>query len=345
MLTISLTSAEKASLLKLHKLIRDKRVCDRIKAVIHKSNGWSHREIAEALLIHEDTVAQHLIDYQNDKLKPENGGSLKKLNEQQMTDFVAHVESKLYQSVHPIIQYLADVYQVDYSESGVRHLLKQQGFSYKKAKGLPQKLDAVAQAVFIKHYDALKSQLTEEEVIIFLDAAHPNCETKLSYGWIKKGKMAEKYVKTTANRSRVNVIGGLNLSAIELTTVAMVERVNAETVLDYFVNLKAQYGEISTLHIILDQAGYHRSEYFRCQVKLLGGIELHYLPPYSPNLNPIERLWKFANEEVRNNQTFSHVSELKKALDDFFKIRLPTVAKSLTQRLTDNFQSFPIPDS
>ena len=268
MLTISLTSAEKASLLKLHKLTRDKRVCDRIKAVIHKSNGWSHREIAEALLIHEDTVAQHLIDYQNDKLKPENGGSLKKLNEQQMTDFVAHVESKLYQSVHPIIQYLADVYQVGYSESGVRHLLKQQGFSYKKAKGLPQKLDAVAQAVFIKHYDALKSQLTEEEVIIFLDAAHPNCETKLSYGWIKKGKMAEKYVKTTANRSRVNVIGGLNLSAIELTTVAMVERVNAETVLDYFVNLKAQYGEISTLHIILDQAGYHRSEYFRCQAQI-----------------------------------------------------------------------------
>ncbi|MDE9516352.1 transposase, partial [Xenorhabdus bovienii] len=67
-------------------------------------------------------------------------------------------------------------------------------------------------------------------------------------------------------------------------------------------------------------------------------IELHYLPPYSPNLNPIERLWKYVNEQVRNNVYFPDTKTFRETLRHFFHVTLPEKAKELTTRLTDNFQ-------
>ncbi|MCG6220114.1 transposase, partial [Vibrio diabolicus] len=67
-------------------------------------------------------------------------------------------------------------------------------------------------------------------------------------------------------------------------------------------------------------------------------IELHYLPPYSPNLNPIERLWKVMNEKSRNNVYFKRKRDFKAAIDQFFAVTLPEIAGSLTSRINDNFQ-------
>ena len=71
-----LTPTETQTLVSQHNTTRDGRVRDRIKSVIHASNGWSAGEIANALLIHENTVRQHLKEYSEEKkLKPRNGGS------------------------------------------------------------------------------------------------------------------------------------------------------------------------------------------------------------------------------------------------------------------------------
>uniref|UniRef100_UPI0026162007 transposase n=1 Tax=uncultured Vibrio sp. TaxID=114054 RepID=UPI0026162007 len=67
-------------------------------------------------------------------------------------------------------------------------------------------------------------------------------------------------------------------------------------------------------------------------------IELHYLPPYSPNLNPIERLWKVMNEKSRNNVYFKTKRDFKAAIDQIFSVTLPEIAGSLTSRINDNFQ-------
>ncbi|KFK58199.1 hypothetical protein JS84_17045, partial [Vibrio vulnificus] len=67
-------------------------------------------------------------------------------------------------------------------------------------------------------------------------------------------------------------------------------------------------------------------------------IELYYLPPYSPNLNPIERLWKVMNEKSRNNVYFKSKRDFKVAIDHFFAVTLPEIAGSLTSRINDNFQ-------
>jgi len=67
-------------------------------------------------------------------------------------------------------------------------------------------------------------------------------------------------------------------------------------------------------------------------------IMINYLPPYSPNLNPIEKLWKVMNEHVRNNRFFKSAKDFKYKIDEFLKITLPQIGSSLEQRLNDNFQ-------
>ena len=67
-------------------------------------------------------------------------------------------------------------------------------------------------------------------------------------------------------------------------------------------------------------------------------IKLHYLPPYSPNLNPIERLWKVMNEYARNNKYFATAKEFRHQINYFFDRTLPSIAGSLDERINDNFQ-------
>jgi DNA-binding NarL/FixJ family response regulator len=81
MMKMTLTSHKKKTLKIQHDKTRDGRVRDHIKSVIHASNGWSAQDIADALLIHETTVRQHIKDYlHSKKLKPENGGSQSQLS-------------------------------------------------------------------------------------------------------------------------------------------------------------------------------------------------------------------------------------------------------------------------
>ena len=88
---------------------------------------------------------------------------------------------------------------------------------------------------------------------------------------------------------------------------------------------------------MLDGAGYHRSKEVKDKATELG-ITLHYLPPYSPNLNPIERLWKVMNEYARNNRYFSTAKEFRQHIRHFFNVTLPDIADTLNSRINDNFQ-------
>ncbi|WP_028868487.1 IS630 family transposase, partial [Psychromonas arctica] len=100
-----------------------------------------------------------------------------------------------------------------------------------------------------------------------------------------------------------------------------------------------QYRTDLPIHLILDGAGYHRSEVVKIAAKELG-IILHYLPPYSPNLNPIERLWKVMNEYARNNKYFATAKEFRQHINHFFDDTLPNLDDALDSRINDNFQTF-----
>ena len=113
----------------------------------------------------------------------------------------------------------------------------------------------------------------------------------------------------------------------------------------FFDQLKSAYPLAPSIHIILDQSGYPRSQLVRDEA-LKKNIVLHYLPPYSPNLNPIERLWKVMNENVRNNVFFTSAKHFRDAISEFFETTILKIAQSLRGRINDNFQTIkPVPSS
>jgi len=333
---IILTAKQKTELELRHRETKDVIESDRLKAVLLRSEDWSIAAIAQALRVHKSTVTRHIKDYlQEGKLNFTKGGSNSLLSEEETEQLVAHLTENLYHHTYDIVKYIQENFGIEYSVAGLNKLLHRHGFTYKKPKGRPYKADPAKQATFIKKYKRLKSSLGTNEKVIFIDAVHPTQATKLSYGWIKKGETVE--ISTTASRTRVNLIGAIDLENISETTVAEYETINTDSVSNFLVGIRKEYDIKFKLHIILDQSGYHRSDELKKVAKFLN-IKLHYLPAYSPNLNPIERLWKVMNEHVRNNRFFKTPLEFRESIHDFFNKTLPEISHTLSSRINDNFQ-------
>jgi transposase len=331
---IKLTDEQKAQLEKRHKVERDKQVCDRIKAVLLCAENWALDKIGQALRLHHATVRRHLEDYLNEaKLKPANGGSDSKLSKAQARELITYLETETYFRVCDICQYVSERYGIDYTIAGMTSWLKQYKFVYKKPKKVPAKADEEKQKAFIQYYEELKAKTPATEPILFIDSVHPTMETRAASGWIRKGQ--EKQIATTASRTRLNITGAIHLQSMTVTH-ANYDTINALSLIDFFTQLKAVYPMAPKLHIILDQAGYHRSEEVSGFAEN-NNIMLHFLPAYSPNLNSIERLWKVMNERVRNNHCFQSAKEFRERIFGFFTDILPQISESLKFRINDNF--------
>ncbi|AMO56526.1 IS630 family transposase [Endozoicomonas montiporae CL-33] len=333
---IILTDQQKAALESRHKKSQDARDCDRIKAVLLRSEGWTPSSIAQALRKSEFTICRHLDDYlKKEKLKPDNGGSESYLNDEQTRQLIEHISEHTYAHTHQIVAYISDRWDIKYTVSGLNKWLHQKGFTYKKPKGVPHKADADKQAEFVKHYDALKASLPEDEVLLFMDAVHPTQATKITSGWIRKG--VDKIINTTGSRTRLNIVGAIELNNLSAAVFDQFKTVNGEAIIKFFRTVRASYASMTVIHIVLDGAGYHRSKEVVEEAEKLG-IKLHYLPPYSLNLNPIERLWKVMNEYARNNEYFAKAKEFREKINHFLDVTLPEIGASLVSRINDSFQ-------
>ncbi len=114
--------------------------------------------------------------------------------------------------------------------------------------------------------------------------------------------------------------------------------INEYNVSRFFNEIRKHYPDYhQKVHVILDGAGYHRSQLVKDWAEVVN-ITLHYLPPYSPNLNPVERMWKLMNEHARNSRYFSSKREFREVMLTFFSQTLPKIADSLTSRINDHFQ-------
>lgn len=333
---IELTAKQKIALEELQRQSRDHHVRDRIRCVLLSSEGWSPPMIAQSQRIHETTVRRHLHDWLNDeKLKPENGGSDSHLSEAQTAELITHLTDNLLPTTHAIIELVNEWWGIRYTVPGMNKWLHRNDFSYKKPTGVPHKYSAEAQQAFVDTYNQLKSEASDEP-ILFIDGVHPTQGTKLAYGWIPKGR--KTIVETTGSRTRLNIMGALNLNDIGSTVVREYDTINSLNIGKFFIAIRETYPITQKVHIILDGAGYHRSELVQEWAYVMN-IELHYLPPYSPNLNPIERLWKVMNEGVRNNRYFASSKEFREEIHRFFSERLPALAGALSRRINDNFQT------
>jgi transposase len=401
---IILIEEQKLSLEEQHKSENNGRIRDRIKAVLLASEGWTQKQIAQALRIHETTVWGHLNDYLYDqRLKPVGGGSKSKLDEVQTKELILYLEQNTYPSTKEIIRHVLLTYGVSYTQQGMHDWLSKNRFSYKKPKGTPAKFNTTRQEEFIKKYEALKVGLNPDELILFMDSVHPTQETKISYGWIRKG--VEKLIATVASRKRVNLTGAIDLKTMSLVTRDY-ETIDGSATVDFLKAIEAAYPLSSKIHIIADGGSAHTSNevaLFLSQPnavnrlylektyglvlpsnaavltkKIIAKVSLimakepllfedklilvankltaqqllntlkhppphprlvmHILPPYSPNLNPSERLWKVMNEQIRDNKVYNTFVEFKTAVLTFFSNTWDTISSDFRCRINDNFQ-------
>ena len=148
---IELTSKEKTALEQRHRKTRDAIESDRIKTVLLRSENWTIIAIARALRVDEATITRHLKDdLEESKLTINKGGSDSFLSKERIEQLIVHLTHNLYHHTHDISAYIEEKWSIKNSISGLNKWLHRQGFTYKKTKGRPFKVDLGQQQAFIK---------------------------------------------------------------------------------------------------------------------------------------------------------------------------------------------------
>ena len=118
------------------------------------------------------------------------------------------------------------------------------------------------------------------------------------------------------------------------------ETVDAESVIAFFKDMEAN-SKATTIHVVCDNGRSNKNKKLQEYLET-SKIKIHYLPPYSPNLNPIERLWKVLRERKTYNKCYEKFADFKTEIRNFFFEEIPKIKNELTKRINDNFQRIQI---
>jgi transposase len=144
-------------------------------------------------------------------------------------------------------------------------------------------------------------------------------------------------LKSNSGRQRVNLSGVLDAETHEVIVQEHL-RLNAESTIEFFRLLERVNPKSENIYLILDNAGYYKGEKIREYLET-SRIRIVFLPPYAPNLNLIERLWKFFKKQVLYNQYYATFSQFRNACLKFFRKRnLKKYRRELSTLLTEKFQ-------
>ena len=253
-----LSEAEKSQLKMQHKKDRDKRVCDRIKAVLLSDEGWTPQQIAKVLLISDQAVRDHVEDYKSlTKLQPKSGGSIEKLSKEQSEQLEVHLYNHTYLYVKDMMSYVKLEFGIEYTVPGLRNWLQRHGFSYKKPSIVPGKADKEQQEKWLEEYEKLRKKLPVEETICFIDGVHPTHNVQPAYGWIKKG--VRKEIPANTGRARINLAGSIDVTNYHIL-IQEDKTLNAESTIHFFQNIEKAYPDKRKIHVFCDNAPYYRNK-------------------------------------------------------------------------------------
>lgn len=330
-------SAEKLTELRAaHRNTRDKREADRIKAVVLLATGWTAEQVAEVLQVDANTVRNHFKRYREGGLKALGHvayrGTESALDEDQLAILDAHLQAHLYVTAKAVAHWVEEAFGVCYTDSGMTALLHRLGYVYKKPKLVPGKADASAQKAFLDEYEKLKQNKGEDDPVYFMDAVHPQHNPVLACGWIKRGE--DREVPSNTGRRRVNINGAIDLERLE-PVVRFDETINTDSTIALFEQLEQLHLAAAWIYVVCDNARYYRSKAVKQYLKN-SRIKLVFLPPYAPNLNLIERLWKFFKKKILYNRYYESFDEFRAACEEFFS-NPRKYHRELRSLLTENF--------
>ena len=170
--------------------------------------------------------------------------------------------------------------------------------------------------------------------MFFVDAAHFVLGSYLGWLWCA----VRLFVRAASGRQRYNVLGAWNATTQELIRVTNHTYVTATTVCELLQKIAA-LGLGVPITLVLDNARYQRCELVQSLARQLG-IELLFLPSYSPNLNLIERLWKFTKKKALQSRHHTNYADFHAAVDQCLDQIATEHKQEISSLMTLNFQTF-----
>ena len=338
MFKIEISTSDHASLMDLHQNHIHHVIRQRAHVILLRVEQLSNSQISHITGLSEGTIIAYVHHYLSNGFRWVEALNFRKpVSQLQSFDDVIkeHFSKNPVSTIAQACKEIEVLTGIMLKKTQIRTYLKKLDIRWRKVGGIPAKIDIEAQRKF--HDEELQPRLEEAKAgkrsVYFVDAAHFVMGAFLGFLWC----ITRVFVRTPSGRQRFNVLGALNAVTKKLEMVTNDSYITSIQVCE----LLRKLAENATLPItlVLDNARYQRC---RMVIELAQqfGIELLFLPPYSPNLNLIERLWKLTKKECLNSKYYTNFSIFCGAISTFLTTMDTTHKKQLDSLLTLQFQLF-----
>jgi transposase len=310
----------------------------KMAALLLKSENLPHQQIARIVGVCENTLLGYFAQYHTGGIE-----ALTELNFYQpasaLEDHRFSLEAHFRDYPPATVKEAAAVIEkrtgLRRSLSQVRQFMQGLGLRRRKVGSIPAKADPVEQeALKIQKLEpCLKAARAGQRAVFFIDAAHFVFAPCLGFLW----SFTRLFVKAPSGRQRFNGLGALNAISQELVMVTNGTYINATSVCALLQQLAQRVQRPIT--VVLDNARYQKCQPVR-ELAQRRGIELLYLPAYSPNLNLIERRWQFVKKKCLYNRYYADFAAFRPAIQNVLRTMGRQHASELRTLLTLRFQTF-----
>ena len=316
---LQLSTSEMEVLRKLQRNLAGSSDYARVTCILMLGMGNTPSFVAACLGIDASTVYRYRSAYlhggTDELLENRYKGYWGLLDSRQLSALRKELRAHIYTDAKSVAEWIKSTFGVEYSPQGVVDLLNRIGFTYKKTSEVPCEADSSRQEAFAEELSDLLSKIPDDAVVYYADGVHPTHNSRSTYAWIEKGERLEQ--PTVSGRERVNINGLLNAHDVTDVIAHDCESVNAESTKEVYQAALERHPEASVIYIISDNARYYHNKKLKEWVE---GTKIRqiFLPAYSPNLNLIERLWKFLRKKVINTGFYRTKEKFRQAIKDFF---------------------------
>jgi transposase len=285
---------------------RDHRLGMRLSALLWRDDGKTGSEIAHLLGVGERTVGNWLRLYRKKGLEAlctlHYKGDPGKLTSSQAKQLKHEIQTGRFRCARQVREWLQATFAVAYSLSGTKRLLQRLGCSFHKTTGFLFKAKRDQQEEFVHKYEGDRLAEGESTRRYFVDACHPIWGLELVYScWLLRGQRF--LVGMGGGRKRLNILGAYCPQDHEYLDLRVPKgTISAAQVIELLARMRERHPETKKFLLYLDNARYQHARAVRewVEAQKVQGVEfvLDFLPAYSPNLNLIERLWKFLRKHA-----------------------------------------------
>jgi transposase len=321
---------------------RDARISRRLNAILWLADGDTIEEVANRLGISGRQVRKWLKAYRIDGLdglcELHYQGRKCQLNDEQIAELKQEIARGQFHTALQIVDWIDKRFGIRYSQSGVKELIKRVGVSYHKVTGFMWKADPVAQEEWLDEYrcDPVGTSIRR----YFIDGCHPIWGIDMIYYcWLLVGQRF--HVKVGCGRARMNILGAYcpeDHDYVDIRLTKKDDNINGIRFVELMEKLQAKHPTVKKFILYLDNAKYYDSQVVREWLKLHPGFQLKFLPPYSPNLNLIERLWKFLRKQAFC-RSYDSFEAMQRGVSDVLD-HLPKYHSQLDTLMTEDFHIF-----